>query len=275
MSRRSPKTVREGAEAETSASRSRSRSSGRELLEQRTRTKHSPNLRGDSYEDDLLELFSEGAAVYGWTVDRTGTAIGDNVGSKKGDHLLTDETDQKVAAIEARARKGVSSRKFYEGAIATAKNRGVKIVVCCGRSVDDLPSGLGSSSRGYLPFSYKRVADGVHVLATVTDPTSEAVVERLAVVLWLVDRMHGQRPDRASHSDAVDRIAQALPWVQLLTDRLRSFRTIKSGLTKTSTELNRVVDTVTDVEAKLANDLKMLEQVLWADQVAGAESKVT
>lgn len=264
------KTVREGAEAEIKRVEEQVEKLRSELLEQRTRQQHKPNLRGDSYEADLLELFSEGAGVYGWTVDRTGATIGDNAGSKKGDHILTDETDQKVAAIEARARGGISSRLFYESAISTAENRGVKIIIYCARNIDDLPSGLKAFSRGYLPFSYK-CPDGVHVIATVIDPASETVVERLAVLLWLVDRMNRQRPEHASQSDAVDRIAQALPWVQQLADRLRSFRTIKSGLTKTSTELKRVVETVTDVETKLTADLKMLEQVLSGDHTADAK----
>ena len=259
------KTVREGAEAEIKRVEEQVVKLREDVLERRTREEHSPNLQGESYEGDLLELFAEGTAVYGWTVERTGAEIGANAGSKKGDHLIMDETNQKVAAIEARARKGVSSRELYEDAVKTAANRGVKIVLYCARSVDDLPSGLGRS-RGVMPFSYKRVADGIHVLATVLDPTSQAVVERLAVVLWLVDRMHTQRPGRGTQHDAVDRIAQALPWVQQLSDRLRSFRTIKSGLTKTAGELGRVVDTVSDVEAKLTSDLKMLEQVLWGDQ---------
>ena len=268
------KTVREGAEAEIKRVEEQVDKLRTELLEQRTRAEHSPNVIGDSYEDDLLELLGHGAAVHGWTVDRTGTAIGNSAGSKKGDHIVTDETDRKVAAIEARARKNVSARAFYEGLSATAENRGVKIVVYCARSVGDLPSGLGEFSRGLVPFHYKRLADGVHALATVIDPVSDAVVERLAMVLWLVHRLHSQLPDRGSQSDAVARIAQALPWVQQITTRLSSFRAIKAGLTKADGEIGRVVASIATLEAKLSEDLDNLEQVLWGDPGSGAAPAV-
>ena len=150
------RTVREGAEAEIKHATEQVEKLRAELLEQRTRTEHSPALRGDSYEEDLVELVNHGAAVYGWTVERTGNEIGGVAGSKKGDHLISDEDGMGVAAIEARARKGVSARAFYDGLRDTAKNRGTKIVLYFARNSDELPSGLGEFSRGRLPLHYKR-----------------------------------------------------------------------------------------------------------------------
>ncbi len=262
------KTVREGAEVEIKRVEEQVTKLREDLLQQRIREEHSPNLIGDSYEDDLLELLGHGAAVHGWTVDRTGTETGESAGSKKGDHLIMDENNANVAAIEARARKNVSARVFYEGLADTAKNRGTKIVVYCARSADDLPSGIGAFSRGLVPFHYKRLADGVHALATVIDPASETVVERLAMILWLVEKFHAQLPNRSSQTDAVERIAQALPWVQQITTRLSSFRTLKSGLTKADGEISRVMANVADLEAKIKDDLDSLEQVLWGDEDA-------
>lgn len=266
------KTVREGAEAEIKRVEEQVAKLREDLLQQRTREAYSPHLVGDSYEDDLLELLGHGAAVYGWTVDRTGTETGDSAGSKKGDHLVVDENNIKVAAIEARARKNVSARAFYEGLADTAQNRGVKVVVYCARSADDLPSGIGAFSRGLVPFHYRLLSDGVHAFATVIDPTSEAVAERLAMILWLVEKSHAELPTRRSQTDAIERIAQALPWVQQITTRLSSFRMLKSGLTKADGEISRVMANVAELEAKLKDDLENLEQALWGDEDAALQA---
>jgi hypothetical protein len=236
-----------------------------DLIENRTRIECSPNLLGDTYETQVLELVGSGAGVHGWTVTPTGTVTGDHAASKKGDHLLTDENDTAIAAIEARARKNVSAREFYDGLLATAANRDVKIVVYMAKTVEDLPSGLGEFSRGRVPLHFKCLADGVYAIATVIDPTSPTVVERLAMVLWFVDRLRDQLPERGSEGDAVSRIAEALPYIQQTVARLSGFRAVKSGLTKTGTELQRVRTKVIELEAALAADLKLLEQILWGD----------
>jgi hypothetical protein len=56
--------VREGAEAEIKRVEERVEKLRTDLLEQRTREEQSPNLRGESYEDDLLELFSQGCGLW-------------------------------------------------------------------------------------------------------------------------------------------------------------------------------------------------------------------
>ena len=268
------RTVREGAEAEIKHATEQVEKLRAELLEQRTRTEHSPALRGDSYEEDLVELVNHGAAVYGWTVERTGTEIGGVAGSKKGDHLISDEDGMGVAAIEARARKGVSARAFYDGLRDTAKNRGTKIVLYFARNSDELPSGLGEFSRGRLPLHYKQLGDGVHALTTVIDPASESVAERLALTLWLVHRLRDQLPERGTRADAVTRIAEALPWVQQIVNRLGMFTSIKAGLTKSSGEIGKVRTKVVELERTLGEELETLEQVLWGDQDDGDEPEV-
>jgi hypothetical protein len=268
------KTVREGAEAEIKHATEQVEKPRSELLEQRTRTEHSPVLRGDSYEEDVLDLVSHGASVYGWTVERTGTEVGGVAGSKKGDHLITDEDGFAVAAIEARARKGVSARVFHDGLRDTARNRGTKIVLYLARTPEDLPSGLGEFSRGRLPLHYKQLGDGVHALTTVIDPSSETVAERLAMTLWFVHRLREQLPERGTQADAVTRIAEALPWVQQIVSRLGMFTAIKTGLTKSTGEISKVRDKVTELEATLGEELETLEQVLWGDQHEGAEPEV-
>jgi len=259
------KIVRTGAEAEIKRVEEQVDRLRADLLQSRTRQQHSPHLIGESYEDQLLELLGEGAAVHGWTADRTGTDIGASVDSKKGDHLLSDETNQPVAAIEARARKNVSSRAFYEALRATATNRGVKIVVYFARSTDDLPSGLGEFSHGLVPFHYKKLADGVHALASVIDPMSPLAVERLAMMLWLIQRINAQRPERTTQTDAVARIATALPWVQQITSRLSAFTAIKSGLTKADGEITKVRGKVSELQETLTEELSVLEKILWDD----------
>ena len=267
------KTVREGAETEIKRVEEQIDRLRSELLENRTRAQHSPHVIGNTYEDQIHDLVSEGASIHGWTVDRTGTNTGDSVDSKKGDHLLIDDCDQPIAAIEARARKKVSSRAFNEALRATAVNRGVKIVVYVARSTEDLPTGLGEFSRGLMPFHYKRLADGVHALATVIDPLSPTAVERLAMILWLVSEITAERPEQATQSDAVARIAQALPWVQQITTRLAAFTAIKTGLTKADGEIAKVRTKVTELQSTLTDELGVLEQILWGEEhAAGSDA---
>jgi hypothetical protein len=266
------KTVRDGAEAEAKQATEQVAKLREDLLTQRTRQANSPHLIGDGYEENLLELTGHGAAVYGWTVERTGNEIGGIAGSKKGDHLITDENDVKVAAIEARARKNVSARAFYDGLRETAKNRGVKIVMYLARTTDDLPSGLGEFSRGQMPLHYKELADGIHAIAMVIDPSSDTVAERIAMALWWTHQLSERAPELGTHADAQTRIATAQPWVQQILTRLGMFTAIKTGLTKSTGEIDKVRTKVTELESTLNSELHNLEQVLWGNDNPSADA---
>jgi hypothetical protein len=210
----------------------------------------------------------DGVSVYGWSVEPTGRVEGDEAGSKKGDHLIRDERDEPVAAVEARARRGVSAPELYKGMLATARNRGVKIVFYAARTEADLPTGLGQFSRGRVPLHYKQLTDGVHVLVGVADPSQETVLERLALVLWVISQLHEQTASETDGEQAAARIEQALPCVAQLERRLRAFRAIKGGLTKSAGEIEKTRGRVQQLEVELAEDVARLQELLAGDTAA-------
>jgi hypothetical protein len=233
-----------------------------EVIVTRLREEHDPNIKGDSYEEDVLQLLEQAAGVYGMTATRTGTEVGEAVDSKKGDHLLLDECSTPVAAIEARARKGVGQRALLEGMQSTAVNRDVKIVAYFVRSDAELPTGLGEFSRGRMPMIYKRLPDELHALIAVIDPTSPSVPERLAVLLWVIHRLQEEVTSSGGEVDAGQRINEALPCLSQLEARLGAFRTVKSGLTKASGQINQVRGKVVELEGLLQGDVARIEDIL-------------
>jgi chemotaxis protein histidine kinase CheA len=255
--------VREDSEREIKRLEERLSSLRDEVITERTRHRHDPTVRGEAYEDDVLELVGDSCSVYGWTVTPTGTLIGDEAASRKGDHLLVDQQDQPVAAIEARARKNVSSRDLFKSLHGAATNRAVKIAVYMAASEAELPSGLGEFSRGRLPFHYKLLPDGIHALVTVIDRASDSVAERLALVLWFISQLHEQNASNDSDDElAARRIAQALPCIAQLQSRLVAFRAIKGTLTKAGGEVNRARVKVTGLEGELIADIEHLCEIL-------------
>lgn len=240
-----------------------------DVITVRARQDHDPNVKGDNYEDDVLVLLEQGAGVYGLTPAKTGTELGESLGSKKGDHLLLDEALVPVAAIEARARKNVCSRELLSGMAATAVNRGVKIVAYFARSEDELPSGMGEFSRGRLPMTYKRLPDGVHALVCLIDPLAPTVPERLALVLWVIHRLREQSTEAPDDDNAVQRLAEALPCMVQLETHLRMFRAVKSSLTQAGTSISKAQAKVQEIEATLRADLAHVDDVLTgtADRV--------
>ena len=233
-----------------------------DVIAARTRDKHDPNVRGDGYEDNVLDLLGAGSAVHGWTVIGTGTETGDEARSKKGDHLILDQSNEAIAAVEARARKNVSARALFDGLCATAANRGVKIVAYFASSSDELPTGMGEFSRGRVPVHHKQLPDGVHALATVIDPTSDTVIERLALVLWFISQLHEQAHSGALDDNAAARINRALPCLAHLETRLSVFRGVKGGLTSARGTIDRVRSSIVELETWLGDDLSRVIAIL-------------
>jgi hypothetical protein len=233
-----------------------------DVIAARTRQDHDPNVKGDGYEDDVLDLLKDAASVYGLTPVKTGTEVGASLGSRKGDHLLLDEALVPVAAVEARARKNVTSRELLEGMAATAVNREVKIVAYFARSEDELPSGLGEFSRGRLPMTYKRLPDDVHALVCLIDPTQSTVPERLALVLWVIHRLREQAAVGPGNDDAAQRIEHALPCMAQLVTHLGMFRAVKSGLTQAGTAIQKAKGKIEEIEATLKVDVAHVDAVL-------------
>lgn len=233
-----------------------------EVVTAKTRQEHDPNVKGVAYEDAILELTASAAAVYGLTVSPTGTQVGEEADSKKGDHVLLDESLNAVAAIEARARKGVGLKNLLDGLAATARNRGVRIIAYVARSTEYVPAGLGEFSRGRLPLTYKRIAGDTHAIIAIVDPDGSAVAERVALVMWFIDRLR-QATDRSrSDADAVQRIESALPCLERMATHLSSFRAVKTGLTKASGQLAHVRGNVEQLETALKGDIARIEEIL-------------
>jgi hypothetical protein len=239
-----------------------------DVIAARTRKDYDPNVKGGGYEDDVLALLQDAASVYGLTPVKTGMEIGASLASKKGDHLLLDEEQVPVAAIEARARKNVSARELLEGMADTAVNRGVKIVAYFARSEDELPSGLGAFSRGRLPMTYKRLPNDVHALVCLIDPTQSTVPERLALVLWVIYRLREQTASGASRDDAAQRIEDALPCMAQLVTHLGMFRVVKSSLTQAGTSIQKAKAKIDDIEATLKTDVAHIDDVLNGIELA-------
>lgn len=233
-----------------------------ELIVVRTRVEHDPSVKGDNYEGDVLELLSAAAAVYGLTAERTGTEEGDDIRSKKGDHLLFDESLERVAAIEARARKNVAARDLWKGMSATATNRGVKVVAYFVRCEEELPRGLDEFSRGRMPLQYKRLPDDVHAIVVLIDPNSPTVAERLALVMWLIEKLRVSAAKGHAADGAVERIESALPCLERLAARLRTFTVIKGGLTRSGSEIKKTREQVDELEDLLKDDLGRIEEIL-------------
>jgi hypothetical protein len=233
-----------------------------ELIVAKTREEHDPNVKGENYEDDVLELLTVAAGVYGLTAERTGTEEGDDIRSKKGDHLLLDESLERVAAVEARARKNVSARDLWKSMAATATNRGVKVVAYFVRCEEELPRGLDEFSRGRMPFTYKRLTDDVHAIVALIDPTSPGVAERMAVTMWLIDRLHKSSTKGADLDDAVARIESVLPCLEQLETRLKTFTVIKGGLTRIGQQSEQTREKVEQLEGLLKDDVRRMEQRL-------------
>jgi hypothetical protein len=233
-----------------------------ELLTDRTRQEHDPTVKGASYEDAVLGLLEPAADAYGLTVQPTAHEIGESAGSKKGDVVLVDENCLPRAAIEARARKNVSLRALLSELEGTATNRGVKIVAYFAHATDCLPSGLREFSRGNLPLTYKRLPNDVHALVAVVDPDDPTVAERLALVMWLIDRLSQSAGTQAGHREAAVRLQEAAPCLEQLMTHLGLFRTIKSGLTKSTGEIDKVRGNVQRLENLMKADLERLEELV-------------
>jgi hypothetical protein len=259
------KIVREGAETEIKRVQEQVETLRNDVLVARTREVHDPNVRGENYEHNLQELLGAGAAVHGWTAERTGAAIGDEAGSKKGDHLIYDHQLQPLAAVEARARKNVSARQLFEGLHGTAVNRGVKIVAYFAASSAELPTGLGEFSHGRVPLHLKALPDGVQALVTVIDPSQDHVVERLSLVLWLIGQLHQQAQADGDDDGAARRIERAMPCIAQIAQRLAAFRTIKGGLTKATGEIRNVRGKVEELETLLGQDITRVSEILAGD----------
>jgi hypothetical protein len=232
-----------------------------DILKERVRAEHDPTVKGPAYEDDILELLTPAAAIYGLTPQATGTLVGDTTDSKKGDHVLVDEDLVPRAAIEARARKNVSLREVLTELEGMAANRGVKVVAYFMRSTDYLPSGLGEFSRGLMPMTCKRLPGDVNAILAVIDPDDPGVAERLALVMYTIDRL-AQAAGSGDYADAAERIEQALPCLEALVGHLAMFRSMKSGLTKARGEIDRVRSHVDELETTLRDDVEKVDAAL-------------
>jgi hypothetical protein len=229
-----------------------------------TRLQHDPVVKGDSYEERLCSLLEPGASAYGLTVHGTGRDIGTESGSKKGDLLLIDEAMAPKIGIEARARKGVSLRSICEELEGTARNRNVKVVAYLVPTVAHLPGGVSEFVRGELPFTYKRLPGDVHALIAVLDPEGPAVAERVAVLLWVLDRIARSTATGVTAEGLSERVADALARVEQTVQHLSTFRSIKSNLTGASTAIEKARDNVTRVEEQLQADLAYVQSQLEA-----------
>jgi hypothetical protein len=204
------------------------------------RLTHDPVVKGDDYESVIGTLFGVAATAYGATVEPTGSVTGDDGSSKKGDWLVVDDAGVPTAAIEARHRRGVSTKDVMASLAGTVKTRGVKVAAYVVPTEDHLPAGVREKARGSLPFTLRQGPDGAAYLIAVVDPTSETVAERVAVLLWAIMRLAvalRRRDDAATAQDTLDEVAARLSAMVLTLGR---FRQIKGGLTKTENALHDV-----------------------------------
>jgi hypothetical protein len=99
---------------------------------------------------------------------------------------------------------------------------------------------LREKTRGELPFTLKQGPDGAAYVIAVVNPTSQAVAERVAVLLWALMRLASalrRHDDVDTGQEKLDEVAARLSSIVMTLGR---FRQIKGGLTKTENALHDV-----------------------------------
>jgi hypothetical protein len=205
--------------------------------------------KGADYEDLLESMLADCVRGAGDVVERTGTASGDVIRSKKGDFLLTIDpqwcsgADVRVV-IEAKNRR-LSWREIREELDHAKRNRGAAVALAI-FAPEHAPAGIA-------PFDVRYG----HVVCVVDPHTPDATTLSAAVRLA---RLHALA-SLASSDDKVDvgRLSQALTAVRAELDALRRLKTqltsISTAATEVSSGLDRLRDAVLvrvgDAEAQL------------------------
>lgn len=207
------------------------------------------SAKGADFEDLLEDMLGEAVRGTGDTVERTGTAAGDVIRSKKGDFLLTIDPQWCAGAelrvvIEAKNR-GKSWREIREELTAAKRNRGAAAALAV-FTPEHAPAGVA-------PFD---VRFG-HVFAVI-DPESPDMATLSAAVR--LARLHALA-SVAVQTTEVDtaRIAAALAGLKTELDAVRALKvsltSIKSTADNVSAGLDRLRDQVlgrvSDAEAEL------------------------
>jgi hypothetical protein len=212
--------------------------------------------KGVDFEDLLEDMLAEAVRGAGDVVERTGTASGDVIRSKKGDFLLTVDpalcNGAEVRVVIEAKNRGLSWREIRQELDEAKRNRAAAVALAI-FTTEHAPTGV-------TPFDVRYG----HVLCVVDPDDPDAA--NLAAAVRLA-RLHAIA-SLAVESGGVDstRVLAAIGAIRTELDRLRSLKTQLTSISKSAAAVGSGLDQLRDaIIARVADAEAQLTPLSRAD----------